>query len=116
MIESKPQFLQGIFKFSGQGYSTPVPVSEKLDYTVPGTKRAQLIYFRGGNSTGDMIDVILLRDGQVMRHFPIAAHGATHVPLALVEDLEPEQKLTLQVAAPFQCAGELVVDLGLVEI
>ena len=116
MIESIPQFLQGVFAFNGSGYETPEPISETLDYTVPSTKRAQLIYFRGGNSSAEMIDVVLLRDGKVMRHFPIGAHGAKHVPLALVEDLEPDQKLTLRIAAPAGCSGTLVADLGLVEI
>ncbi len=116
MIESVPQFLQGVFAFTGAGYDAPASFADALSYSVPSAKRAQLIYFRGGNSSGDMVDVILSRDGKVMRHFPIGAHAAVHVPLAVVEDLEPDQKLTFAVAAPAGTAGTLVIDVGLIEI
>jgi len=116
MIDSIPKFLQGVFAFTGAGYDKPVPIAEALDYMVPGTKRAQFIYFRGGNSSGDMVAVVLLRDGVPMRYFPIGAHAGVHVPLAVVEDLEPDQKITLVVAAPEGVAGTLVVDVGLIEI
>jgi hypothetical protein len=116
MIESMPRFLQGIFTFSGQGYDSPMPISDALSYDVPASKRSQLIYFRGGNSSAEMVDIVLLRDGKVMRHFPVGAKGAVHVPLAVVEDLEPEQKLTLSVAAPAGLTGTLVIDVGLIEI
>jgi hypothetical protein len=116
MIDSKPQFLQGVFAFTGAGYDKPVPVADALDYAVPGTRRAQLIYFRGGNSSGDMVSVILLRDGKPMRYFPIGAHAGVHVPLAVVEDLEPDQTVTLALAAPAGSSGTLVVDIGLIEI
>jgi len=116
MIDSVPKFLQGVFAFTGAGYDAPAPISDALDYMVPGTKRAQLIYFRGGNSTSEMVTVMLLRDGKPMRYFPIGATGSVHVPLALVEDLEPDQKITLLVAAPSGLTGTLVVDVGLIEI
>jgi hypothetical protein len=116
MIDSNPQFLQGVFAFTGAGYDSPAPIAQTLDYVVPGTKRAQLIYFRGGNSSGAMVSVVLLRDGKPMRYFPIGAQGGVHVPLALVEDLEPDQKITLQLAAPAGVTGTLVVDVGLIEI
>ena len=116
MIESAPKFIQGIFTFTGHGYEAPVPIADVLDYRVPSAKRAQLIYFRGGNSSAEMVDVVLLRDGMPMRHFPIGGKDAVHVPLAVVEDLEPDQQLTFHVAAPVGCAGTLVVDVGLIEI
>jgi hypothetical protein len=116
MIDSIPKFLQGVFTFTGEGYASPLPVSSSLDYAVPGTKRAQLIYFRGGNSSGEMVTAILLRDGKPMRYFPISARGGVHVPLAVVEDLEPEQRITLALAAPAGISGTLVVDIGLIEI
>jgi hypothetical protein len=116
MIDSIPKFLQGIFAFTGAGYDSPVPVSAALDYVVPATKRAQLIYFRGGNSSAEMVAVILLLDGAPIRYFPIAAHGSVHVPLAVVEDLEPDQTVTLALAAPPGLQGTLVIDTGLIEI
>jgi hypothetical protein len=116
MIESMPKFIQGMFSFTGEGYGQPAPISEALSYTVPSAKRAQLIYFRGGSSAEDMVSVILLRDGKPMRYFPIGANGAVHVPLAVVEDLEPDQVLTLAIAAPLRAEGVLVIDIGLIEI
>jgi hypothetical protein len=50
-----------------------------------------------------------------MRYFPIAAKGATHVALRVVEDLLGDTVLELFVAAPTDCSGTVVVDLGLVE-
>ena len=51
-----------------------------------------------------------------MRYFPIAAKGTEHVPLAVVEDLEPDTKIELFVAAPAGASGTLVIDVGLLEI
>jgi hypothetical protein len=116
MIESKPKFLNGIYTFQGVGYDKAGPFSDKLVYSVPSDKRAQLIYFRGGSSCVEMVCVILMRDGQSMRYFPIAAKGTEHVPLAVVEDLEPDTKLELFVAAPVGSSGTLVIDVGLLEI
>ena len=116
MNDSRPKFLQGTFAFTGAGYDQPAVFAEGLTYRVPGTRRAQLIYFRGGNSSTEMVNVALLRDGEPMRHFPIGAKGAVHVPLAVVEDLEPDQTVTLLVAAPGGCSGILIIDVGLIEI
>jgi assimilatory nitrate reductase catalytic subunit len=33
----------------------------------------QARYFRGGNSTEEMITIVLMRDGKPMRYFPIGA-------------------------------------------
>jgi hypothetical protein len=51
-----------------------------------------------------------------MRLFPIGAKAATHVELAVVEDLEPETILEVLVAAPAGLTGSVVVDIGLVEV
>ena len=63
-----------------------------------------------------MVTVVLFRDGKPMRYFPIAARGATHVELRVVEDLLGDTVLELFVAAPAGCTGTVVVDLGLVEV
>jgi hypothetical protein len=115
MMDSKPVFIQGVFAFQGGGYDKPAPL-EGAAYTVPGDRRTQLIYFRAGNATGAMISFVLMRDGKPMRYFPVAAHGAVHVPLAVVEDIEPDSKLELFVAAPAGTSGTAVLDLGLTEI
>ena len=114
MRESTPRILVGTHAFTGTGYDTPTSVG--VSYTVPADRRAQTVYFRGGNSTPEMITVVLARDGVPMRSFPIGAKGAVHIPLVVVEDLPPDTKLELHVLAPAGCSGTLTVDMGFVEI
>ena len=113
---STPHFLQGAFEFEGNGYSDPVLLDESLRYVVPAGTVSQPVYFRGGNSTKQMVSVVLFRDGKPMRWFPIAAKGATHVALRVVEDLLADTVLELYVSAPKGVSGTVVVDLGLVEV
>ena len=82
---------------------------------MPAGATTQPVYFRGGNSTDEMISVVLYRDGKPMRYFPIGAKGSTHVALRVVEDLLADTVLELYIAAPAGTAGSVVVDLGLVE-
>jgi hypothetical protein len=113
---STPRFLQGAFEFDGNGLDKPALLDDSLRYVVPAGAVTQPVYFRGGNSTDDMVAVVLFKDGKPMRYFPIAAKGATHVALRVVEDLLGDTVLELFVAAPSGCTGTMVVDLGLVEI
>jgi hypothetical protein len=113
---STPRFLQGPFDFEGNGLDKPLLIDDSLRYVVPAGSVAQPVYFRGGNSSDDMVTVVLFRDGKPMRYFPIAARGATHVALRVVEDLLGDTVLELFLAAPAGCTGTVVVDLGLVEI
>jgi len=112
---STPRFLQGVFEFEGNGLDKPALIDDSLRYVVPGGAVTQPVYFRGGNGCDEMVSVVLFRDGQPMRYFPIAAKGATHVALRVVEDLLGDTVLELFVAAPTDCSGTVVVDLGLVE-
>jgi hypothetical protein len=113
---STPRFLQGPFEFEGNGLDKPLLIDDSQRYVVPAGSVAQPVYFRGGNSSDDMVTVVLFRDGKPMRYFPIAARGATHVALRVVEDLLGDTVLELFLAAPAGCTGTVVVDLGLVEI
>jgi assimilatory nitrate reductase catalytic subunit len=115
-MHSSPRFLQGIFPFEGQGVDKPVLLHDDLTYTVPAGITTQPLYFRGGNSTDELVTVVLVRDGAPMRYFPIGAKSDTHVALAVVEDIEDGTVLELQLAAPEGLAGTVVVDLGLVEV
>ncbi len=115
-METTPKFLQGIYSFEGAGLDEPVLLDRDLVYWVPRDKRAQLIYFRAGNSCPELICLALLRDGALMRLFPIGAKSDSHVSLAVVEDLSPETKIEVLVAAPAGTAGTVVLDIGLVEI
>ncbi len=116
MIESTPKFVQGIFSFTGAGFAHPMPLGEGASYKVPSDRRTQLIYFRAGNASAAMVSLVLMRDGKLMRYFPVGANGAAHVPLAVVEDIEPDQKLEVMIAAPEGASGTIVLDFGLVEI
>ncbi len=113
---STPRFLQGVFTFEGQGLDAPHLLDDSLTYTVPPGTSAQPVYFRGGNSTDEMIYLILVRDSKPMRYFPISAKGSTHVSLRVVEDLLSDTVVELFIAAPKALAGTVVVDTGLVEI
>ena len=115
-METTPRFLNGVFAFAGAGLENAAPLSAGLAYTVPSDKRAQLIYFRGGNSADAMVSVSLVLDGKPIRLFPIGAKGAVHVPLAVVEDLYPDSKVDVFVSAPEGVSGQVVLDIGLVEI
>ena len=109
------RFLQGVYPFSGLGLEKPVPLSAELSYVVPDGAVAQALYFRGGNTTDELIIVVLMRDGVPMRYFPIGAKAEVHVPLRVVEDIDGGSVVELQLAAPTGLSGSVVVDLGLVE-
>ncbi|MGZ4612951.1 MAG: molybdopterin oxidoreductase family protein, partial [Kineosporiaceae bacterium] len=115
-VKSTPRFLHGVFPITGEGLAKPGPLDPALRYTVPAGRTAQALYFRGGNSTGELVYVLLVRDGEPMRWFPIGARGDTHVPLRVVEDLPGGSVIELHAAAPEAVTGELVIDLGLVEV
>ncbi len=113
---SKPAFLQGSYPFEGSGLDKPVRLHPDLTYTVPPGTTAQTLYFRGGNTTDELVTVVLVRDGVAMRYFPIGARAGTHVALAVVEDIDEETVLELHIAAREGLTGTVVVDLGLVEV
>ena len=115
-MEATPRFLNGVYSFAGSGYDKPQALADTLTYTVPPDKRTQLIYFRAGNSCGELVYIVLTRDGKPMRYFPIGARAHVHVPLAVVEDIFPETKLDVLLAAPSAASGQLVLDIGLLEI
>ena len=116
MMDATPRFLNGVFDFEGRGMAKPTQLDDKLSYTVPFDKRAQLIYFRAGNSLDEMVYLVLTRDGAPMRYFPIGAKDVLHVSLAMVEDINPETKLEVFLAAPEGKTGTIVLDIGLMEI
>ena len=116
MMESVPKFLNGVYAYTGAGLDKPALLDAGLTYRVPSDRRAQLVYLRAGNSADALASLTLMRDGKPMRLFPVGAKAAEHVPLTVVEDLQPDTSLELHFAAPEGVKGQLVVDLGLIEI
>jgi hypothetical protein len=112
---SKPHLILGIFPFEGKGLAQPVPLGEGVSYVVPAGRRAQLVYFRAGNSCDEVVCATLLRNGVPMRLFPVGARADNHVSLAVIEDLLPQTRLEVVLSAPKGARGELVLDIGLVE-
>jgi hypothetical protein len=114
--DSTPRFLHGAFGFDGKGYDAPFLLDSSLRYVVPAGSVTQPVYFRGGNSTDELVTVIVMRDGAPMRYFPIGAKDAVHVPLRVIEDLLADTVLEVFIAAPDGLSGTVIVDFGLVEI
>lgn len=120
-MASTPRFLQGVFPFTGHGLDKPEAVDSSsggaaTTFVVPSGSIAQPLYFRGGNSSAELIVVTLLRDGQPMRMFPMGAKSGVNIPLRVVEDVDPDSVLELVLAASEGTTGEVVVDFGLVLI
>ena len=115
-MSEKPAFIQGLFSYEGAGLAKPIPFEPRVTYTVPGDKRSQMIYFRAGNASPEMVYLALMRRGAVMRYFPIGAKGAVHVPLAVVEDLSPETEIEVLIAALEGLKSSVLLDVGFMEI
>ena len=115
-MDAKSTFLQGVYFFEGQGLNKPFLLDPALSYCVPSDKRSQLIYFRGGNSAAELIYLVFMRDHRPMRYFPLGAKAASHVQLAVVEDLLPDCRLDILLAAPEKITGSVVLDVGMIEI
>jgi hypothetical protein len=110
------KFIQGVFGFRGAGLAKPVALQPGAKHAVPADKRAQLIYLRAGNSSAELVCLVLTGAKKPLRYFPIGAKDAIHVPLAIVQDIDPETELELCVGAPEGLEGSIVVDFGLLEI
>ena len=114
-MKPKPRFIQGAFNFTGRGLANPHLLDDAARFVVQGDKRAHLVYMRGGNSADSLICLVLTRDAKPMRYFPIGAKASVHVSLAVVEDIFPESKLEVLVAAPEGVSGTVIVDFGFLE-
>jgi hypothetical protein len=115
-VLEKPVFLQGLFPYGGVGLTNPRPFVPELSYKVPDDRRAQLVYFRAGNPINELVYVLFKRNNKPMRYFPVGAKAASHVELAVIEDLEPGTTLDVLIAAPEKVFGSLMLDIALVEI
>ncbi|GAA3231130.1 hypothetical protein [Actinocorallia longicatena] len=115
-MDSTARFLQGVFPFTGKGLDAPHLLASELSYVVPDGSVAQPVYLRGGNSSEELICIVLMKDGAPMRYFPVGAKAGVHVSLRVIEDLEAGTTIELFVAAPDGATGSAIVDLGMVEV
>lgn len=115
MVET-PRFMQGIYRFEGQGLERPVRLEPSVSYRVPTDRRAQFIYARMGNPNPEVIYLLLTRNEKPMRYFPCGARGAMHIPLSVIEDIGPHTELEILIGAPAGLKGLVMIDFGLTEI
>lgn len=115
-MESFPKFLQGVFGYTGAGLDKAALLASTMTYTVPSDKRAQFVYLRAGNTGSDLICLSLVIGGQAARYLPVGAKAGMNVPLTIVQDLQPDTKVEIHLSAPEGASGQVVVDVGLLEI
>jgi len=110
--EGRPVLLQTVTTFEGRGLERPLPLG--LSYTVAQGRTAGMFYFRAGSTVGGMVNVSVMRNGSLMRYFPIAADSTVHVSLAIVEELPAGTKI--EILAAGEGSGTLILDIGYLEI
>ena len=115
-MQPNPKFVQAVRTFTGQGLDDYQPLLPAVTYRVPDDREAQCVYFRGGNSSDELICVVLTRDDHPIRLFPIGARASVHIPLRVTEHLLTQSQLELHVAAPPGTTGTVILDLGLLEL
>lgn len=115
-MSSRPRFIQGVFSSEGKGLDVPGLLDGSAVFRVAADKRAQLVYLRAGSSASELVYLVLVRDGDPVRYFPIGAKSSVHVPLVVTEDLFPESKLEVHFAAPEGTLATIVLDVGLLEV
>ncbi len=113
--QAMPLFLQGVYPFMGRGVFELAPLHDELSYTVPIGKMAQVLYFRAGNLSDDLLYLTLGANGQPVRYFPVGPKSDFHVPLVIVEDYPAGTRLEVCIAAPRGLSGSVVVDVGIIE-
>jgi hypothetical protein len=110
--EGTPVLLQTLATFEGRGLASPLPLG--LSYTVPRGRTAGMFYFRAGSTVSGMVNISVLRDGRLMRYFPVAPNSAIHVSLAIVEELPADTRI--EILAAGEGSGTLIIDIGYLEV
>lgn len=104
--------LQMITEVEGEGLNSPDALD--LSYTVPQGCTAGVQYARAGSTVEGMLNITLLQNGKVMRYVPVAAVSTTHVPLVIVDELQPRTEVSVAVAA--EGSGTLILDVGILKV
>ncbi|MGI4790564.1 MAG: hypothetical protein ACRYFS_17150 [Janthinobacterium lividum] len=110
-----PRFLQGVYPFAGRGFFDVGPLNEALCYEVPAGATAEVIYFRAGNLSDDLLYLSLCVNGQPVRYFPVGPKADFHVPLSITETHLAGARIEVGIAAPRGLSGSVVVDVGILE-
>jgi hypothetical protein len=114
-MSETPKFLQGVYQFKGTGLDKPTSLNPKLSYTVPSDKRVRPLYIRAGNSSSEMMYLVLMRNDKPMRYCPIGAKNGFDVGFHVIEEVMGGTVLEVCFAAPDSVQGSVVVDVGFVE-
>ncbi len=114
-METTPHFLNGVHSFSGSGLETATPLAG-LRYAVPSAKRAQLIYFRGGNSSAEMVAVQPGARRQADAHLPDRRQGRGPRAAGGGRGPAPGQRGRGVRGGPGGLSGQIVLDIGFLEI
>lgn len=109
----KTVLLQTITNVEGEGLDSPNSLD--LAYTVSQGCTAGVQYVRAGSTLPGMLNITLLRNGKVMRYLPVAEESTVHVPLAIVDELQPGTEVSIAVAAE-EGSGTLILDVGILEV
>lgn len=110
-----PRFLQGVYPFAGRGFFEVGPLNDVLCYVVPRDAQAEVIYFRAGNLSDDLIYLALCVNSLPIRYFPVGPKADFHVPLSITETHPAGARIEVGLAAPRGLTGSVVVDVGLLE-
>ena len=113
--KARPRFLQGAYPFIGHGIAEVEPLNDGLTYIVPKRCTAELIYFRAGNLSDDLIYLTVMANGKAIRYFPVGPKSDVHVPLAIVESYPEATRFEIGLAAPNRLTGTVILDAGLIE-
>jgi RNA polymerase sigma factor (sigma-70 family) len=110
----RPILLQGVFEFEATGLKTPQLLSPKLRYTVPDGYIVGIRYVRVGVSCDKMVCISTVLNGDPHRLIPVAANGAQHVALAIVEPICAGSQIEIHVAS--EGSGTAIIDVGCLQI
>lgn len=113
--QTVPRFLQGVFPFMGRGFFDLGPLHDSLTYTVPQDKAAEVVYFRAGNLSDDLVYLALCVSSQPVRYFPVGPKADFHVPLSIVETYPAGSRIEVGLAAARGLSGSIVLDVGILE-
>jgi hypothetical protein len=111
-----PRFIQGLFPFVGTGLTEALDLGPEASYEVPSDCSAEVIYLRAGNPTDELIYLILCKDQRPIRYFPLSKNEAIHISLAIQETHSARTLLSIKLGATRGLKGNLVLDLGLIEV